>query len=317
MSVLFDEPAGPSTPKLEPVSQVSFDNVVKEIHAQDAWIQILEQQRETMMQALLQANAQLLKALEQAQEADQQIQEIMGLVGQQWANSFGGGRGIATSSASPSSKVKIFMNPGIYNGSKAKFKDWWTKMKAWLDCNPKQSAYTNADGDEIIYGKNCAYAILSCLCRPKGSHFMEVELQKLTDKDIWLHNWETLIKEIEGLFWPKLQVDWAKNEISQFNQGDLDIDIFITKWQSLYHQSKINATIEVWLLENMVLPHIWFELFHINAHKATINETLIEIRKIAKAFKAYTLFSHGLVGEPTDKPNAKKWFSRRAEAEDP
>ena len=46
------------------------------------------------------------------------------------------------------------MDPGAYDSSKAKFEDWWIKMKAWLDCNPKQFAYINANGDEIIHGKN-------------------------------------------------------------------------------------------------------------------------------------------------------------------
>lgn len=108
-------------------------------------------------------------------------------------------------------------------------------MKAWLDCNPKQFTYVNADGDEIINGKNYAYAILSYLHGPKGSHFAKVELQKLADGDTQLHNWKTLVKEVEGLFCPQLQVDWTKNKISWFSKGDLDIDMFITKWQSLYH----------------------------------------------------------------------------------
>ena len=71
MSGLFDEPARPSTPKTNPSPQVSFEDVVKEIYAQNARIQILEQQREIIMQALLQVNAQLLKAQEWVQEADQ------------------------------------------------------------------------------------------------------------------------------------------------------------------------------------------------------------------------------------------------------
>ena len=53
MSELFDKPAGPSAPKPESTPQVSFDNVVKEIHIQNVHIQNLESQRETMMQALL------------------------------------------------------------------------------------------------------------------------------------------------------------------------------------------------------------------------------------------------------------------------
>lgn len=126
-----------------------------------------------------------------------------------------------------------------------------------------------------------------------------------------------LVREIEGLFHPQLQVVWVKNGISQFNQRDLDINTFITKWQSLYHQSKINAAMGIWLLENKVLPHICFKLFHTNACKSTVNETLMEIQKITKAFEAYVLFSHRLAGEPADKPNTKKHFRRRVGVEDP
>ena len=34
-----------------------------------------------------------------------------------------------------SKKVEIFNDPGEYNGSKAKFKEWWAKMQAWLTVN--------------------------------------------------------------------------------------------------------------------------------------------------------------------------------------
>ena len=61
-------------------------------------------------------------------------------------------------------------------------------MKAWLDCNPEQFAYVNADGDEIINGENYIYIILSCLYSPKESHFVEIKLQKLANGDVQLHN---------------------------------------------------------------------------------------------------------------------------------
>ena len=48
---LFDEPANPSAPK--PTPTPSFDDIVKEIHAQNAHIQLLKQQREMMTQVLL------------------------------------------------------------------------------------------------------------------------------------------------------------------------------------------------------------------------------------------------------------------------
>lgn len=81
MSGLFDEPASPSAPT--PTNPTLPFDIVKEIHMQNTHIQLLEQQRETKAQALLQANAQLTKVQEWAQEADQRTREIMGLVGQQ------------------------------------------------------------------------------------------------------------------------------------------------------------------------------------------------------------------------------------------
>ena len=34
-----------------------------------------------------------------------------------------------------SKKIQIFNDPGEYNESKVKFKEWWTKMQAWLIVN--------------------------------------------------------------------------------------------------------------------------------------------------------------------------------------
>lgn len=73
----------------------------------------------------------------------------------------------------------------------------------------------------------------------------------------------------------------------------------------------------VWLLENKVSSHIQFEQFHTNACKTTINEILTEIHKIVKAFEAYILFSQGMAGDPNNKPNIKKCFSRKAEVKNP
>ena len=37
--------------------------------------------------------------------------------------------------SSYSKKVEIFNDPGEYDASKAKFKEWWAKMQAWLTVN--------------------------------------------------------------------------------------------------------------------------------------------------------------------------------------
>lgn len=54
MSRFFDKET--ATPSISPI-QSSFEDIIWEINAQNAHIQLLKQQRETMMQVLLWANA--------------------------------------------------------------------------------------------------------------------------------------------------------------------------------------------------------------------------------------------------------------------
>ena len=67
----------------------------------------------------------------------------------------------------------------------------------------------------------------------------------------------------------------------------------------------------IWLLKNKVSSHIHFKLFCTNAQKTTVNKTLMGIRKIAKAFKVYALFSQGAPGESSNKPNIKSALAER------
>ena len=95
--------------------------------AQGERLNALEEQRNALAEVLQRANTTLTDAQQNAQEADQHTREIMGLIGQQWAtlapshSETGGGS---------SSKIEIFSDPGPYDGSKAKFEEWWMKACA-------------------------------------------------------------------------------------------------------------------------------------------------------------------------------------------
>ena len=77
-------------------------------------------------------------------------------------------QGTATTS-SYSKKVEIFNDPREYNGSKAKFKEWWAKMQAWLMVN--QHTIPTGSQDAVS-------AVLSRLKGPKAGPFAQVRLMQ-------------------------------------------------------------------------------------------------------------------------------------------
>ena len=103
----------------------------------DLWVK----EREGLANMLGVAKEALMAAQSDAQAVDQRSQELMGLYG--WAGASvgsGGGRG---------TKVEMFQDPGSYDILASKFKEWWTKINAWLECHPKQFQEKDAQGHDV------------------------------------------------------------------------------------------------------------------------------------------------------------------------
>ena len=99
-------------------------------------------EREGLAAMLGEAKEALAAAQSDAQAVDQRSRQLMGLYG--WA---GVSRGSAGGSSG--SKVEIFQDPGSYDGSASKFKEWWTKLNTWLDCHPKQFSEKDPQGHKV------------------------------------------------------------------------------------------------------------------------------------------------------------------------
>ena len=177
----------------------------------------------------------------------------MGLYG--WAGiSAGGGRGGA--------KVEIFQDPRSYDGLASKFEEWWTKMNTWLECHPKQFQEKDVQGHDVPALQLRMYAVLSRLKGSKGSHYAEMELKKLADGKSLHRYWELFAIEIEGVFRPQLQKDWARATLKKLKQTDnMSMVAFIAEFMKLKYYVATEDHEAVGLLEDNVHPRIRYQLF--------------------------------------------------------
>ena len=193
------------------VTQEQWDELTSTLQLAAQCAELWSKEREGLAVMLTQAREALKEAKDDAQAADQRTWELMGLYG--WAGITPGGSGGGT-------KVEIFQDPGSYDGSAGKFEEWWTKMNAWLECHPKQFQEKDEQGHDVPALKPRMYAVLSRLKGSKGSHYAEMELKKLADGKSLHRYWELFAVEIEGVFRPQLQKDWARTQLKKHKQTD-------------------------------------------------------------------------------------------------
>ena len=135
---------------------------------------------------------------------------------------------------------KVVTNPGTYDGSPAKFHEWWSKIKVWM-----QVSMQGAMDAEV------ATAVYSQLTGPKAGRWAQVHLDHCMVAAHALtvapagHNlpaawpmWGDLTVEIEGFFLPGNNREWAHAQLLRLRQGLCQrINEFLAQFEALKVQS--------------------------------------------------------------------------------
>ena len=209
----------------------------------------------------------------------------MGLYG--WARVSGGSGG------SRGTKVEIFQDPRTYDGLASKFEEWWMKMNMWLKCHLKQFQEKDTQGHNVPTLKPRMYAVLSRLKGSKGAHYVEMELKKLTDGKSLHQYWELFTMEIEGVFRPQLQQDWACNTLKKLKQtNNMSTVAFIAEFMKLKYYAKTDDGMAIGYLEDNVHPRIHYQLFSTGRRSNDYNITLTAIKEIGANLEAYCMYSY-------------------------
>ena len=117
--------------------------------------------------------------------------------------------------ANISRKVETLADPGRYSGERAKFMEWWTKMKVWVRVN-----------DTVLplwFDK--AAAVWSRMEGPIAGRYAANRLNECTRQNFW-PEFDDLCIEVEAFFSPQMSTEWAKQELRKLKQGGSRIEDF-------------------------------------------------------------------------------------------
>ena len=136
------------------------------------------------------------------------------------------------------------------------------------------------------------YVVLSRLKGSKGAHYVEMELKKLTNGKSLHWYWELFAMEIEGVFRPQLQQDWARNALKKLKQTDnMSTVAFIAEFLKLKYYAKIDDGAAIGYLEDNVHPCIHYQLFSTGKHSSDYNTMLTAIKEIGANLEAYCMYA--------------------------
>ena len=124
---------------------------------------------------------------------------------------------------------KLLADPGPFDGSMSKFEEWWAKVKAW---QAENHLAMPANTDKPVR------TVLSCLEGPKARSFARTCLEILNSGTAY--TWACMCGELEELFHPANQKDWAQKKLRELKQGRMTINKWIIKFQTYSQAAQLD-----------------------------------------------------------------------------
>ena len=119
-----------------------------------------------------------------------------------------------------------------------------------------------------------------------------MELKKLADGKSPHQYWELFATEIEGVFCPQLQQDWARNALKKLKQTDnMSTVAFIAEFMKLKYYAKTDNGAAIGYLEDNIHPRICYQLFSTGRHSSNYNAMLMAIKEIGSNLEAYHMYA--------------------------
>ena len=193
-------------------------------------------------------------------------------------------------------RKKVVVDPGMYDGSPAKFHKWWSKIKTWILVSMQGT--TDA---------KVAAAVYSHLTSPKAGCWAQVCLDQCMAAAVAHaaalagHNllnpwpmWDAITAEIEGFFLPGNNREWAHAQLLCLRQGPWQrIDEFLAQFEVLKIQSGCPDEYTQDLLERVVSQKILEQVYLQASDRGTYADLCESVCEMGRAQELFLINSQG------------------------
>ena len=187
--------------------------------------------------------------------------------------------------ANISRKVETLADPGCYSGERAKFMEWWTKMKVWVRVN-----------DAVLPLRfDKAAAVWSRMEGPIVGRYTANRLNECMRQNFW-PEFEDLCTEVESFFSPQMSTEWAKQELRKLKQGGSRIEDFMAKFISLKVQGKVSDDFACALLEQAIKPEVLHEVLLTNTDISIWDDFTDQTLKVGRNLEQLQILRGGGYG---------------------
>jgi len=193
-------------------------------------------------------------------------------------------------------RKKVVADPGSFNGSPAKFHEWWSKLKVWIEISMEGA------NDAMV-----AAAVYSRLTGPKAGWWAQVHLDQCMATHAALAAapplapgavppppvWPTqadLEAEIEGFFLPGNNQEWARAQLLRLRQGPRQcVDEFLAQFEALKIQSHCVDDYARDLLERALQRKLLEQIYLQNMQRDTYARLSTSAREMGRAQELFLI----------------------------
>ena len=190
----------------------------------------------------------------------------------------------------------VVADPGMYDGSPAKFHEWWSKIKIWMQV--LMQGATDAEVATTIYSRltglkaGCWAQVCLDHCMA-AAHALAVAPAGHNLPAAW-PTWEGLTAEIEGFFLPGNNREWARAQLLRLRQGPHQrIDEFLAQFKALKVQSGCPDKYARDLLERAVSRKILEQVYLQTVARDTYLNLCDLVRDMGRAQELFIINSQG------------------------
>ena len=196
----------------------------------------------------------------------------------------------------PPARKKVVADPGSFDGSPAKFHEWWSKLKVWIEITMEGA------NDATVTA-----AVYSRLTGPKAGRWAQVRLDQcmathaalaaalplapgaVPPLPVWPTRAE-LEAEIEGFFLPGNNQEWARAQLLHLWQGPHQrIDEFLAQFEALKIQSRCVDNYARDLLKRVLQRKLLEQIYLQNMQRDTYARLSTLAREMVRAQELFLI----------------------------